>query len=143
VPKRVVSFSLAQGRRDRVDPKLAPFGVLATAKNLRVRKDGRLGCRYGYQPLDMRTSGGTLVAYDLIEYQGRLVALGSHSGSGFPERPYEYTGLGAGNVYWRYETDKQELTPFCRSEGYHDHEPALGRRGSCAIRRRARATCSR
>src|SRR4029078_12756490 len=49
---------------------------------------------------------------DLHEYQGRLVALGAHSSSGFPERPYEYTGLGAGNQYWRYETDKQELTPF-------------------------------
>jgi len=114
VAKRVVSFSLAQGRKDRVDPRLAPFGVVAVAKNLRVRKDGRLACRYGYTALDMRTSGGTMTAYDLIEYQGRLVALGSHSASGFPERPYEYTGLGAtnGNVYWRYETDKQELTPF-------------------------------
>jgi len=110
--KRVVSFSLAQGRRDRIDPKVAPFGVVSVAKNLRVRKDGRLGCRYGYQPLDMRTSGGTLAAYDLLEYQGRLVAFGSHSSSGFPERPYEYTGIGAGNTYWRYETDKQELTPF-------------------------------
>jgi len=112
--KKVVSFPLAEGRRDRVDPKVAPFGVLATAKNLRVRKDGRLGCRNGYTALDMRTSGGTMTAYDLHEYQGRLIALGSHSSSGFPERPYEYTGLGAtnGNVYWRYETDKQELTPF-------------------------------
>ena len=65
--KRVVSFSLAQGRRDRIDPKVAPFGVVSVAKNLRVRKDGRLGCRYGYQPLDMRTSGGRLAAYDLLE----------------------------------------------------------------------------
>lgn len=112
--KRIVSISLAQGRRDRVDPRLAPFGVVAVAKNLRVRKDGRLACRNGYTALDMRTQGGTLVAFDLHEYQGRLVAFGAHSASGFPERPYEYTGLGAtnGNVYWRYETDKQELTPF-------------------------------
>lgn len=74
-----VPVTYAFGRRDRIDPKLAPFGVLKTGRNLRIRKDGRLGTRHGFEALDMTTPNGTLVAYDLHEYRGRLLALGTDS----------------------------------------------------------------
>lgn len=87
---RKVTIPFGFGRADRVDPKLAPFGVLRTASNLRVRKDGRLGSRHGYQPLTM----GTVVAYDLHEFgSGRLCALAAEQGEGFPVDLYEYTGI--------------------------------------------------
>jgi len=88
-----VPVTYAFGRRDRIDPKLAPFGVLKTGRNLRIRKDGRLGMRNGYQPLDMTTVNDDLVAYDLHEYRGRLIALGSDTGAGYPTDLFEYTGF--------------------------------------------------
>lgn len=93
MPRRI-SIPLSFGRADRVDPKLAPLGVLAVAKNLRLRKDGRLASRTGYQPLDMTDqAGGTMTAYDLHEFaSGRLCALGASSGEGAPVDLYEYTG---------------------------------------------------
>ncbi len=92
---RKVTVPLSFGRTDRVDPKLAPFGALAVARNLRVRKDGRLASRNGYQPLTMGESsiGGTMVAFDLHEFQnGRLVAAGAHQSEGSPNDLYEYVG---------------------------------------------------
>lgn len=114
------------GRRDRVDPKLAPFGVLDVGQNLRVRKDGRLGMRNGYQPLDMTTADGTLVAYDLHEYRGRLCALGSDGGDGFPTDLFEYTGRadepwrGTGveqRVYLNPITNLREVAGLPQPEG--------------------------
>lgn len=97
--KAKLPVTYALGRRDRVDPKLAPFGVLKVGQNLRVRKDGRLVMRRGYAPLPMTTRNGTLVAYDIHEYKGRLCALGSDSGEGFPTDLFEYTGLS--DAAWR------------------------------------------
>lgn len=87
---RKVTIPFVFGRADRVDPKLAPFGVLRSATNLRVQKDGRLVSRKGYQPLTM----GTVVVYDLHEFgAGRLCALAAQQGEGFPVDLYEYTGI--------------------------------------------------
>ena len=114
---RVVNIPLTLGRADRVDPKLAPLGVLAVAKNLRVRKDGRLGSRTGYQPLVMKDqSNDDVVAYDLHEFSnGRLCALGSSQGEGHPVDVYEYRGTPSTNP-WRSSDEsgfnRQTLTPF-------------------------------
>jgi len=112
---RKVSIPFAFGRADRVDPKLAPFGVLRTASNLRVQKDGRLVSRTGYQPLTMTT----VVAYDLHEFgSGRLCALAAHQGEGFPTDLYEYTGVPTA-APWRAASNSSTdalvrpgLTPF-------------------------------
>jgi hypothetical protein len=113
---RRVSIPISFGRGDRVDPKLAPMGVMAVAKNLRVRKDGRLGCRHGFRALDMSdASGDTMVAYDLHEFSnGRLCAFGASQGEGFPVDIYEYRGLPAATP-WRctdQEGNRPVLTPF-------------------------------
>lgn len=87
---RSVPITFGFGLADRVDPKLAPFGVLKVGKNLRIRKDGRLGPRLGYRPLPDETGNGTLHAYDLHEYRGRLVAYGSDTDDGYPTDLFEY-----------------------------------------------------
>jgi hypothetical protein len=111
---RKITIPFAFGRADRVDPKLAPFGVLRTATNLRVQKDGRLVSRKGYQALTM----GTVVAYDLHEFgSGRLCALAAQQGEGFPVDLYEYTGIPAATP-WRASAQATDglirpaLTPF-------------------------------
>lgn len=114
---RKVNIPLAFGRADRVDPKVAPLGTLAVAKNLRVLKDGRLGSRRGYQPLQMtQQDGDTLTAYDLMQFSdGRLCALGSHNGEDHAVDVYEYRALPASRP-WRSSDesggDRQTLTPF-------------------------------
>lgn len=44
----VVHIPLVHGAHEGVDPKLLPQGWLTRAENVRFRKDGRLGARYGY-----------------------------------------------------------------------------------------------
>lgn len=90
--KRVV-VPLNFGRKDKIAPKHAPHGVLASVKNLRHRELGGLGKRHGYQPATMTTRVGTLKAFDLFEFGGRLCALGSDSNDGFPAEAFEFLGL--------------------------------------------------
>lgn len=112
-PKKV-PVTYAFGRRDRVDPKLAPFGVLKIGRNLRVRKDGRLGSRHGFEPLPMTTTNGDLEAFDLHEYRGRLLALGSDGGDGYPTELFEYIGLDDAAAWRGTDPDGQRVTvsPF-------------------------------
>lgn len=107
---KTVSFPLYLGRKDSVDPKLAPLGVLGTCRNLRVRKDGRLTSRNGYEALSMLN--GPVVGYDLHQYQGRLLLLGSNELHGYPSNLFEYVGTGVGSSRWRTELSLPELTPF-------------------------------
>lgn len=86
---KLIPIPLKYGRQDQISQRHAPFGVLAECQNLRVRKDGRLGVRNGYSAITMTSSQGALVAYDLLEYQGRLCALGSDQGDGFPTDIHE------------------------------------------------------
>lgn len=109
----ILNLPLTLGRKDSVDPKFAPLGVVAVAKNLRVRADGRLTCRNGYVRQPMTTSSGTLVAYDLHEFQGRLLALGSDTGDVQPADIFEQQS-GSAAFPWR-STDvnkNQALCPF-------------------------------
>lgn len=99
------------GRKDRVAPKHAPFGVLGQCKNLRHREVGGLGLRNGYTPLSMSTPHGTLAAYDLHEFSGRLLALGSDLGDGYPRDLYEYVGV-TSPVWHGVTSGRQTLTPF-------------------------------
>jgi hypothetical protein len=109
MPRRV-PIALNFGRKDIIAPKHAPHGVLKSVKNMRHREVGGLAMRHGYQALDMTTADGTLVAYDLHEYLGRLLALGSDIGEGYPHAIYEYTGLA--NAAWRRVGHTYGVSPF-------------------------------
>jgi hypothetical protein len=101
------------GRQDRTAPKHAPFGVLGQVKNLRHREVGGLGLRNGYQPLAMTTPSASLVAYDLHEYGGRLIALGSSTSDGYPSDIWEYLGVtGQAGGLWRQGDPAAPRTPL-------------------------------
>ncbi len=111
---RRVSIPMTFGRGDRVDPKLAPMGVMAVAKNLRLRKDGRLASRNGFQALDMSDQdNATMVAYDLHEFSnGRLVAAGASAGEGFPVDLYEYLSVPSATPWRSTAGGLVALTPL-------------------------------
>jgi hypothetical protein len=114
---RVVNIPLSLGLAQRFDPKIAPLGVLAVAKNLRVAQDGRLVSRTGYQALSSISTKGTTQFYDLHEYRQRLIALGDGGGDGYPTDLFEYTGVaGSSAAVWHSTdqsgTDRVMLCPF-------------------------------
>lgn len=108
---KLIRIPLKYGRQDQISQRHAPFGVLAECQNLRVRKDGRLGVRNGYSALGTGSTQGTLVAYDLLEYQGRLCALGSDQGDGFPTDIHELVSQA---TTWRGSDPTADITlsPF-------------------------------
>ncbi len=109
---KTVAVPLYVGRKDSVDPKLAPMGVLKTCQNVRVRKDGRLAGRFGYTPLDTHAGGGSQIqVFDLHEVNGRLLALGCTDTDGYPTQASEYNASG-GTTFWTQPTFWHELSPF-------------------------------
>lgn len=92
---RLLPIPLTSGRADKIEPRFAPAGVLKTCQNLRLRKDGRLVSRTGYQPLTMTQSGTTYRAYDLHNFNDRLVVLANAASSdiGYPEKLIEYSEI--------------------------------------------------
>lgn len=77
---KVLDFPLTSGQDEGTDRLLLDLPRLRAAQNCRLARDGRLEVRPGFTQLstDTYSSGGsTLVAHDLANYAGRLVALGS------------------------------------------------------------------
>jgi len=109
VPRKV-SIPFNAGSKEKIASKHAPFGVLKLGKNLRHRELGGLGMRNGYVPVGQTTLTGTLVAHDLFEYQGRLCALGSDQGEGYPSAVFEFTNLA--NAKWRCSGHPAGVSPF-------------------------------
>lgn len=133
------------GRADKTSPKHAPFGVLKSAKNLRHREAGGLGMRNAYvaQPMTSRT--GTVVAYDLHEFQGRLLALGSDVGDGYPAQLFEFLDLASER--WRSAgatlnpfTNAREVAGVPQAEGGVQHaDCAHGGGYTCLVYRAAQS----
>ena len=99
--KRLIEVPFIRGQDEGVDSKLlsevAPKGTLARAVNVRLRKDGRLGMRRDYDSLSMTSTAGTLVASDVLNFDGRLCALGDSLGRDYPSDIYEFVN---GSVPW-------------------------------------------
>jgi hypothetical protein len=73
--------------------------MLAIVENLRLDLDGRLGVRPGNTALGTSTySAGTLTAYDLANFSGRLVAIGDQAAQSRPTDIFEYVNAKA---LWR------------------------------------------
>lgn len=109
-----VTVSFASGVREDVDPKVMPEGALKRAENLRMRRDGRLGVRYGYTALALtRAHPGSpssgLVASDIIGFNDRLLALATNPG--FDDTPprdiYEY--VNQAQFAWRPTDNDNEM----------------------------------
>lgn len=142
---RTVPFPLYVGRKDSVDAKLAPMGILATCKNLRVRKDGRLSCRHGYQPLSTSAGGSDFDVFDLHDFNGRLLALHSNATDGYPTQASEYAPTAASGLRWFTPQPWHDLTPFTAlrdldvasppSSGVDEIDSAAGGGHVCVITR--------
>jgi hypothetical protein len=82
---------LNSGMDQGADRVFLDGNVLAYAQNVRLARDGRLEVRPGFSALNATTmSSGTLDAYDLFNYQGRLVALGSQLGNSRADDLFEW-----------------------------------------------------
>lgn len=73
---RLIHIPFTEGQREDIDPKLLPSGFLTRAKNVRLRKDGRWGVRYGDTALALTTNQTSdLRASDLVSFDDRLFAI--------------------------------------------------------------------
>jgi hypothetical protein len=91
---RELVFPFTSGQREDFDPKMLDAGLLTLAKNMRLRRDGRFGVRYGYTALDQVSnpllSGATessFRAQQVLNLDERLVAIGG-TGVTAPSNPY-------------------------------------------------------
>jgi hypothetical protein len=74
----ILEFPFDSGAYEAADRKWLPGAMLRVATNARLDRDGRLVHRPGVTALSSGTmSANTMVPFDLANYQGRLVALGS------------------------------------------------------------------
>ncbi len=87
-------FPFVTGQDESADSKMQPEGTLSLATNVRLRKDGRFGVRYGYTALDQVSnpllSGATesdFRAQQILNLDERLVAIGG-TGATAPTNPY-------------------------------------------------------
>lgn len=111
--KRRISIPLAFGINQSQDAKIAPFGYLKNATNLRIKQRGQLGVRNGFSPLVMSSGSATMVAYDLFAYKNRLCAMGDDQGNGYPTEIFEY--INQAQAAWKSsdpEKARVMLNPF-------------------------------
>jgi hypothetical protein len=75
---KLVHIPFAKGQSETADPKLLPAGLLREAVNVRLRADGRLGCRYGYADLGVDVLSDSSVApHDLAAFNDQRLLLAS------------------------------------------------------------------
>lgn len=96
---QIIEFPFNSGAYEAADREWLPSNMLATVENMRLDLDGRLGVRPGFTALGTSTySSGTLTAYDLANYAGRLVALGDQTSAGRATDLFEFVN---GVATWR------------------------------------------
>lgn len=87
----LIEIPLDGGIQEGVDSKLLPDGVLRVVENCFLRRDGQLEVRPGDTALGMTTfNNQTLVAFDCLNFDERLLAAGSDQTAGFPEDYFEF-----------------------------------------------------
>lgn len=88
------------GQHQGIDKRLLPSGTFALLENGQLDRDGRIRSRPGFTALGTTPYGsGTVVLYDLVAYNDRLLALGDRVGVGFPTDLFELVQGGA--AVWR------------------------------------------
>lgn len=117
----VITIPLDSGINEGVDPRLMPAGKLRRVQNARLSRDGQLRVRAGYTALSATTYGAQpMVAYDLIAYDDRLLALGDclDTPRGFPTDILALAPAGAA-ARWTPTTQLQTIT-LGRATGLRD-----------------------
>lgn len=99
----LIHIPLNAGQREDIDPKLLPQGLLRRAKNLRLRKAGRLGLRRSFRALGTTDISGTTVRlFDVASHAGVLIGFGTTNASATgPEAVFVYD---TARDKWRAET---------------------------------------
>lgn len=96
---QITEIPLASGMEQGTDRAVLASDRLSYAQNCRLTRDGRLEVRPSFTALSTATmSTGTLTAFDLANYAGRLVALGDSTASGRITDVFEW---GARISKWR------------------------------------------
>lgn len=108
MPRIIIPF--ASGAREDVDPRVMPEGALKRVENLRLRRDGRLGVRYGYTALSLVGQDTTIVPYDIASFNGRLLAFAAPSSFSTPNDLHEF--VDQPQFAWR-GTDSNSDTRLC------------------------------
>lgn len=87
----IIEFPFDSGAYEAADREWLPQNLFAVVENLRLDLDGRLGVRPGFTSLTQTTySPSAMVAYDLTNFSGRLLALGDQTNNGRPTDLFEY-----------------------------------------------------
>lgn len=97
---RVFEYPLGGGVDESVDRVFLPDDKLSRAENVRLDRAGRLEVRPANSPLATTTySASAMTAYDLANFNGRLVALGDQCGLSRPTDLFEF--VDASPAKWR------------------------------------------
>lgn len=97
---QTLEFPFDQGAYEASDREWLPPNLFSVVENLRLDLDGRLGVRPGNTALSATTyTASAMVAFDLANYNGRLVALGDQTGQSRPTDLFELVNGAAGT--WR------------------------------------------
>lgn len=74
---QIIEVPFNSGQDESIDRSLLPDKLLRSAQNCRLSRDGRLEVRPSFTALSTATmNSGTITAYDVANFGGRLVALG-------------------------------------------------------------------
>lgn len=82
----LVHIPINAGQREDIDERLMPDGLFSEVRNMRLRKSGALGVRYGFDATpNVVYDGSSVTMYDISDYGGDLVAFGTTNGRSSPE----------------------------------------------------------
>lgn len=100
MPTRLISIPFALGQNEDEAPRELPAGPLREAVNVRQRHGSAFGVRPDYPAVAADTyDTSNLVAYDLYDLNGRLLALGDQNSQSRPTDIFEYVQQPGGT--WR------------------------------------------
>lgn len=98
---QIIEIPFDAGQDESYDPIMLPEGTLRLMQNCRLTRQGRIEVRPGFTALAdtvYTQGGGTMQAFDLVTYDGKLMVYGAPSSVSFtpsyPKDLYTYTGLG-------------------------------------------------
>jgi hypothetical protein len=144
----LVEIALDGGAYEGADKKLVPDGVLRVAENVILRRDGQLEVRPADVAVSMTTyNDRSLEAFDLVNHDERLVALGDDNSEGCPTDIYTLVekaqawrpsgGGGSGVLRLPYASKLRDMGSSPDQDGSVGEAVAAVRDGVCVLPVRA------